>query len=243
MSGAVRVGVAGWSLPPDIAAQAGKTGPGLARYAQLFDCVEINSSFHRPHRPATYARWAAETPSGFRFAVKTPRAITHEAGLRDSGGALQQFLGEIASLGDKLGPVLVQLPPKLGFDAVVAEPFFDELRARHGGAIVCEPRHSSWFGAAADELLWANRVARAAADPARHPLAGQPGGWRGLGYWRWHGSPRMYFSAYDEAALSALASAVNADEAGEVWCVFDNTGAGWAARNALGLQRRLKESA
>ena len=78
----VRVGCAGWAIPRQ---HAGLFGPGdsvLARYATLFDCVEINSSFHRPHRRGTCERWAASVPSGFRFSVKFPRSITHGARLR-----------------------------------------------------------------------------------------------------------------------------------------------------------------
>ncbi len=234
------MGVAGWRLPSDIAKLAAAGGSALTRYARLFGCVELNSSFYRSHAAATYARWASETPPGFQFAVKAPRSITHEAQLRDRRGALDRFLAETASLGEKRGPLLVQLPPKLAFQSEVAEPFFTGLRARFAGPVVCEPRHESWFEAAADDLLRAYRIGRAAADPARHPLAGRPGGWRGLSYWRWHGSPRMYFSAYPEPAIAALAANVARDMADEAWCVFDNTGAGFAARDALGLMRRLR---
>ena len=76
-----------------------------------FDGVEINSSFYRPHRLSTYQRWADDVPDHFRFAVKMPKTITHEGRLRDVAEPLQRFLGEIAGLGDKLGPVLIQLPP------------------------------------------------------------------------------------------------------------------------------------
>jgi uncharacterized protein YecE (DUF72 family) len=71
----IRVGTAGWSLRRDEGDAAG--GSRLERYARLFSCVEINSSFYRPHRPATYARWAAAVPAGFRFSLKVPKEITH----------------------------------------------------------------------------------------------------------------------------------------------------------------------
>jgi uncharacterized protein YecE (DUF72 family) len=87
-------------------------------------------------------------------------------------------------------------------------------------------------------LLTSHHVARVAADPARHPLAGEPGGWAGLRYWRLHGSPRMYYSAYDDTHLAALAERLKAS-AVETWCIFDNTTSGAAAANALDLAKRL----
>jgi len=73
-----RVGTAGWSIPRASAERAPGDGTHLQRYARVLACSEINSSFHRSHRAAVYAKWAASTPSGFRFSVKLPRAITHD---------------------------------------------------------------------------------------------------------------------------------------------------------------------
>jgi uncharacterized protein YecE (DUF72 family) len=123
-AGAIRIGTAGWSIPKAHAAAFGTEGTHLQRYAAGLDAVEINSSFYRSHKPDTYARWAASVPHGFRFAVKMPRAITHEQELRDADDLLDRFLGEIRGLGEKLGPVLVQLPPRLRFDAATAGRFF-----------------------------------------------------------------------------------------------------------------------
>lgn len=117
----------------------------------------------------------------------------------------------------------------------MAGRFFEEARARTAGPIVCEPRHVTWFEDDADALLARWRIGRVAADPARHPLAATPGGWRGIGYWRLHGSPRMYFFSYDEAALASLARAMREDEADEIWCIFDNTASGAEVPNALAL--------
>jgi uncharacterized protein YecE (DUF72 family) len=210
----------------------------LQRYAAVFSAVEINSSFHRPHRPATYARWAASVPGHFRFSVKLPRSVTHEAGLAGPSQPLQRFLGEVGALGERLGVLLVQLPPSLGFDRQVAARFFDYLRGSYAGLVACEPRHPSWFGEEAEALLRATRVARVAADPAIAPEAGTPGGWTGLSYWRLHGSPRMYYSAYTAEELVRLGDAIAGVE-GEAWCIFDNTAAGAAAGQALDLVARF----
>lgn len=234
-SGALpRIGTAGWSIPRDVAAAFPEAGVGLARYAARLSAVEINSTFYRRHRPSTFDRWAAGTPEDFRFAVKMPRQITHEGRLTPPGAALVDFLADIGRLGSKLGPVLVQLPPSLAFEPGVAETFFADLRDRHAGPVACEPRHASWFGASADQLLAALRIGRVGADPARHPTAGRPGGWPGLAYWRLHGSPRLYYSAYSRETLRHLADELRR-ASGEAWCIFDNTASGAAAENALSL--------
>ncbi len=235
------IGCAGWTIPRADAEAFPASGSHLERYAARFPAVEINSSFHRPHRPATYARWRDSVPDAFRFSVKLPKAITHTRRLVDASQALGAFLAEAGHLEEKLGCLLVQLPPSLAFDAMVAGGFFAGLRDRFAGAVACEPRHPSWFAADADGLLGGLRIARVAADPARVPAAAEPGGWRGLIYRRLHGSPRMYYSPYPEECLDRLAAQLAAEAAAGVpaWCIFDNTAAGAATANALSLLRRL----
>jgi CheY-like chemotaxis protein len=130
------------------------------------------------------------------------------------------------------GPV--QLPPSFEFDARVAGRFFAVLRSLYEGPVVCEPRHPSWFEHGA-RLLTRYEVAQVAADPPCVPAAGQPGGWTGLAYYRLHGSPRTYWSAYSPEALDKLAALLRR-RGGEVWCVFDNTAAGAAFENAWYVQ-------
>jgi len=234
-----RIGTAGWTVPRAVADRFPGEGSALQRYAGRFTAAEINTSFYRSHRLDTWARWRDSTPAGFRFAVKLSRAITHDARLAPTDGQLDAALAEARLLGDKLGPLLVQLPPSLAFDAEVAGCFFAVLREQFEGQIACEPRHPSWFEAPADALLAGARVARVAADPARHPGAGVPGGWPSLAYWRLHGAPRMYFSAYGEDVLLRLARAMSTTPAAERWCIFDNTASGAAANDALRLQALL----
>ena len=216
----------------------------LARYATRFDVVEINSSFYRPHASTTYARWAAAVPRRFRFSVKLPKAITHDARLRGTGPATSRFADEIAGLGARLGGVLVQLPPSLAFDARTANGFFAMLRRRIDAPVACEPRHASWFEPRVDAIWQRYDLSRVAADPARLAEAAHPGSagrWR---YWRWHGSPRMYYDSYDEQRLQALADSMRADAARgrTAWCIFDNTAGGHAIANAARLQQLLDES-
>ena len=219
-----------------------RRGSHLARYGRRFPAVEINSSFYRPHRPSTYARWASETPEDFAFALKVPKAITHQRRLVDADEPIDRFLAESDPLGPKRGPVLVQLPPSLPFDASTAAGFFDAFRLRYEGGLACEPRHASWFTAEAERLLASRRVARVAADPAVVPEAAEPGGWDGLVYYRLHGSPKIYYSPYPAEALDALASKLaGAAVAAPVWCIFDNTALGAATEDALTVLDRLGE--
>lgn len=235
----VRVGCAGWAIPKVAAARLATEGSHLARYAAALDAVEINSSFHRPHAAAVYARWAAAVPRDFRFAVKVPRTITHDHALIDAEDELDVFLDQVAGLGTRLGPLLVQLPPSHEHDRRVASRFFRGLRRRFDGLVAVEPRHPSWCSPEADRLLVDLAIARVAADPPAGGC-GAPGGWPGLRYVRLHGSPDVYWSSYDEAYLDALDVRLRALAAtSPVWCVFDNTAAGAATLNALDLRARL----
>jgi uncharacterized protein YecE (DUF72 family) len=236
------VGCAGWALPKEAQCAFPADGTHLQRYAARLPAVEINSSFYRPHRPSTYARWGASVPPDFRFAVKVPKAITHERRLAGADALLEAFLAEATALGERLGCLLVQLPPSLAYVVATAEAFLTALRIRYPGPVVLEPRHASWFTDAVARTLEAHRIGRVAADPARVPAAGEPGGWAGTIYYRLHGSPRIYYSAYEEPYLDALAGRLRAaaGRADTVWCIFDNTALGAATPNALGLLARLR---
>ena len=230
------IGCAGWSIPKEFADRFPVAGSHLERYAERFPAVEINTSFYRPHRPATYARWAQSVPDGFRFAVKMPQEVTHERRLVDMGDVLDRFISEATQLGSKLGPILVQLPPSLPFSAKVAETFLTALRDRFAGEVALEPRHTSWFTAIPERLMTEFRVARVAADPAVTPPAAEPGGWDKLVYYRLHGSPRTYYSTYSHKCLEALSlKLLKRAPRAVVWCIFDNTAEGAATLNGLDL--------
>ena len=233
------IGCAGWSLPREQWARFPSAGSHLERYATALGVVELNSSFYRPHRESTYARWAASVPPGFRFSVKLPRTITHQCRLEHCEEPLARFLAECSALGERLGCLLVQLPPSLDYEPRVAQAFFERLRRSFKGLVAIEPRHSGWL--AAEALLADQHVARVAADPPRFGADALPGGWTGFRYWRLHGAPKLYYSTYSEQALAVLAAQMRATEPPGVdtWCIFDNTAAGAAVGNAL----RLKELA
>ncbi|MDH5834440.1 DUF72 domain-containing protein [Luteimonas kalidii] len=236
----IRVGCAGWSIPGRHRDLFDPGASQLARYATRFDAVEINSSFYRPHRRETYRRWAASVPRGFRFSVKLPRTVSHELRLRGTGPALDRFLAEVDGLGSRLGALLLQLPPSLAFDARQVSAFLRMFRRRSDAPLACEPRHASWFTPRVDDLLSTHAVTRVAADPARVPDAARPGGDTRWTYWRWHGAPRMYYSAYPDDALRALAEQVRAARGrGAAWVILDNTAHGHAVADAARLQSML----
>jgi uncharacterized protein YecE (DUF72 family) len=238
------IGTAGWSIPRASAAHFDGDGSHLQRYSRVLRGAEINSSFHRPHAHAVYASWAASTPDHFRFAVKLPRTITHDLKLRRARPPLERFLEDSAGLGQKRGPLLVQLPPSLDYDARVAGRFFDLVRSQYDGTLVLEARHPTWFSPAVNALLVRHRIAQVAADPPAAGGAEQPAGWNGMVYYRLHGSPRKYWSRYERVRIAALATALSqVPLEADAWCIFDNTASGAALENAWELQMLLNRGA
>jgi uncharacterized protein YecE (DUF72 family) len=236
-----RIGCAGWALRPQHACHFAEEGSHLERYASTFNAVEINSCFYRFHRRATYAKWAASVPENFRFSVKLPKEITHVRRFLDVGMILDRFVDEISGLGEKLGPILIQLPPKFEYDAGLATRFLAELRSRFSGSVVWEPRHPTWFDPEVDEIFSGHRISRVAADPARVPEAADPAACEDIAYFRLHGSPRIYYSKYSDEFIGAIAGRIRAAlEAGsDAWCIFDNTAVGAATEDAITLKAML----
>ncbi len=232
----LRVGTAGWSIRGDQAKEFPGPGSQLERYARRLTAVEINSSFYRPHKRATYERWAASVPHDFRFSVKLPKSITHDRRLAGYDDLLDRFADEVAGLGAQFGVLLIQLPPSLIFSDTAAA-FLHEIGLRVSASVVCEPRHASWFTPEVDSLLADCRIARVAADPPPVPGADAVGGDRGTAYFRLHGAPRIYWSNYEGPALERWRdrSREAVERGADVWVMFDNTAAGFALKNALVL--------
>lgn len=232
------IATAAWSLPKSFADRFPQAGSGLARYAAVFDGVEVNSTFYRQHRPSTFERWAATVPETFRFALKLPREITHTLRLKSIGPAFGAFLEGAKPLGGKLGPLICQLPPSLPFDAELAGTAFSTIRHRHSGPFVLEARHPSWAAEEALELLESHDIDRVLADPAPvWPVADFSSA---PAYVRLHGSPKMYYSSYPDEEIRAFYRLLD----DKSWCVFDNTASGAAIQNALAMLDigKLKEA-
>jgi uncharacterized protein YecE (DUF72 family) len=228
------VATAGWSVPRSMRQLGDAAATVLENYAHLLGATEINSTFYRRHRVSTFERWRASVPPSFRFAVKLPKRISHEAALVGVGAELDAFLDDVRGLGDQLGPLLVQLPASFHFEGRRVSSFLRALRRRFAGPVACEPRHASWYTVAATRVFTDYGVSRVVADPPRPLAAVEPAGEASLLYVRWHGAPDIYWSAYSDESLSRLAQLVNEQaDASSVWCVFDNTAAGAALNDAL----------
>lgn len=234
----IRVGTAGWSIARDAANAFPAEGTSLQRYSAVFSCAEINSSFHSPHRASTWERWRDSVPAGFRFSVKLPKTITHEARLVGAEALVDAFLQEAQLLRDKLAVLLIQLPPSLALDEPSAAAFFRTLRELSLSKITVEPRHASWFTAEASAMFQELGLSRVGADPAKVPGAEVPLVVDGLAYWRLHGSPVVYRSSYADR-INAIAAAIKSSAAAERWCIFDNTASSAATGDALALMKAL----
>ena len=172
--------------------------------------------------------------------MKIPRAITHELKLKGAREPFITFLTQTDGLADKRGPLLLQSPPSLSFDGPVVTRFLKMVRRVYDGPIACEPRHATWFSPLVGALLERYRISRVAADPPPAPDSTSPAGWSRVAYFRLHGSPRTYWSRYDENAIAALAATIaRITTAEQIWCVFDNTASGAAIENAWELRERV----
>ncbi len=238
-----RIGISGWRYPPW---RGVFYPPGLPHRRELeyasrrLNSVEINGSFYSLQRPSSYQRWREETPDGFVFSVKGPRFVTHMKKLAGVETPMANFFASgVLALGAKLGPVLWQLPPSLGFDAGRLERFFALLPRTTGAAAALaerhderldgraltgtdadrplrhalEVRHRSFERADFIELLSAHDVALVVADTA--------GKWPMLHdvtsefvYVRLHGAEELYVSGYDPPALDDWAGRIRTWRAG-----------------------------
>jgi len=238
------IGTAGWAIPSSsrekFFAGEGKKLSHLQAYSARFSGVEINSSFYREHQGKTYQRWAAETPDNFRFSVKLAKRFTHEQRLDVKSEDLQEVLEGIFQLQEKLGVILVQLPPSLAFAPSVAFPFFKKFRKLYEGPVAFEVRHESWGTIAAGACMQEFNLSPVMADPDK-VLLKLSQETSSLSYFRLHGSPQIYYSNYDEAAMKTWLQRIQ-DKAvleKQVWCIFDNTALGHATENALQMQEML----
>lgn len=162
-----------------------------------------------------------------------PREITHKRKLVDCEALLESFLDETSELGEHLGVYVIQLAPSHAFDEAISAAFLESVRSRYSGGLACEPRHETWRSAEALEVLRRYGITVAGADPEPYEGAGAGEPYGGFSYYRWHGAPRTYYSPYEAPRLEQFASSARGANAGETWCIFDNTAAGAALSNAL----------
>ena len=205
-------------------------GMELELYAQSFDTVELNVTFYRMPRGATFRSWAARVPDGFLFAVKASRYLTHVRRLRDPRPSVGLLVERATELGSHLGPILIQLPPDLEIDLKALEETLDAFPA--GLRLVVEPRHSSWFTEDLRRSLTDRGVALCLAD-RRGPIAPiwRTADWTYLRFHAGRGTPRSCYEASDLTAWAArLETAWGREASGFVY--FNNDGSGCALRDA-----------
>jgi uncharacterized protein YecE (DUF72 family) len=273
MAGQIRIGVSGWRYTP----WRGNFYPkGLAQSRELhyasraFNTIELNGSFYSLQSPTSYARWAAETPESFVFAVKGSRYITHMLKLRNIEAALANFFASgLFELGEKLGPILWQFPPQMKFEPSVFDDFFSILprSTAHAQWIACahderpkgrvclqplddlplrhavEVRHASFETPQFVEMLRRHGIAFVVADTPR-PWPRFEGITTDFAYMRLHGSTELYNSRYTHEELTRWAALMRQWAlSGDVYCYFDNTDKLHAPDNAQELMEMVGLSA
>jgi uncharacterized protein YecE (DUF72 family) len=267
----IRIGISGWNYPPwrgDFYPKGLPQRRELEYAASQLTSIEINGSFYSLQRPSSWEKWRAEVPDDFVFAVKGGRFITHLKRLRDVEAPLANFFAQgILALGEKLGPILWQLPANFNYDADVLAGFFDLLPRTTGEAAQLATRHDDRL---AGERLWSGEVVD---RPLRHALeprsmtfatdealaqvtdagvalvvADSAGKWprfeQAVGpfvYVRLHGDKELYASGYSNAALDTWAERLAGwTEAGrDAFVYFDNDMKGYAPHDARKLIDRL----
>ncbi|MEP6666423.1 MAG: DUF72 domain-containing protein [Nocardioidaceae bacterium] len=266
-----RVGISGWVYP----AWRGTFYPkGLGQKRELeyasrhLSSIEINGSFYSLQRPSSFQRWHDETPDGFVFSVKGPRFITHMKKLADAEVPLANFFASgVLALGDKLGPLLWQLPPTLGFDEERLATFFERLPRTTSAAARLAEQHD-------DKIPEDRALTTASVDQplrhcleVRHPslateralqvmrdhdvaivIADTAGKWpmveeltSDFAYARLHGADELYVSGYTAAALDRWANKVRGwvDSGRDVYVYFDNDAKVHSPYDAQALMQRL----
>jgi uncharacterized protein YecE (DUF72 family) len=236
----IHIGTSGWHYGhwrgPFYPDELGAEG-FLAYYAERFPTVEINNSFYQLPSESTLGKWRDAVPQGFVFAVKGSRFITHMKKLKDPARSLAPFLERVAVLGEKLGPILFQLPPRWGFNGARLAGFLAALPGAYRYTL--ELRDQSWINDDALDLLARHGAAFCIYDLAGYlsPLEVTAD----FVYIRLHGPGGPYQGQYDDKTLAGWAGAMAAwsREGREVFCYLDNDEAGYAAQDAARLQDLL----
>jgi len=216
--------------PPDVPQKR-----WLEFYAQHFETTELNNTFYAMPRPNVCLGWRERTPEGFCFAVKLNRLITHRKRLADSSGLLDRYLHAAGNLGEKLGPILVQLPPHWHANPQRLDEFLGICPRRHRWAV--EFRDETWLCEEVFEILRKHNAALCIHDIiADHPWV-VTADWL---YLRYHGSGgAVYAGDYPANYLNEQAHRIGQElHAGrDVYAYFNNDALGYAVRNALDLKR------
>lgn len=238
----IRVGTSGWQYrdwrgrlyPEELPARE-----WLQWYASSFATVEVNNSFYRLPEKSTFESWADQTPPDFIVAAKMSRYLTHVRRLRAPEEPVRRFLDHASGLGTRLGPVLLQLPPTLRYDAALLDETLSCFPARVRVAV--EPRHDSWFAESLCAVLEKHHACLCLAD-RRGRLLGRL--WRTApwGYIRFHEGRAHPFPSYGDAALRTWVERIRGlwGEKDDVFVYFNNDQGGCAVRDAVKLAKHAR---
>jgi len=238
----VRIGTSGWSYKHWREVFYPRGLPQrrwLEHYAGEFDTVELNATFYRLPAESTFSGWRERTPDGFRFALKISRAITHIKRLGDCRQEVERFLSRAELLGDRVGPILVQLPPKWPRDPPRLAEFLSLLPGKHRFAF--EFRDESWLCEDVCGMLRERNAALVRVSAPRYPDAEVSTA--DFQYLRMHGEKRLYSSKYSDESLALWAEAIAGwvGEGQAVFVYFNNDAHGYAVENARALRRLVGE--
>ena len=212
----------------------------LEYYSQNFKTVEVNATFYHQMKPETFVKWAKVVPKNFIFSVKANRFITHVKRLLDCGDPLKRLLEQVKGLGDKLGPVLFQLPPRWKVDRERLSTFLNELRTMNSDLRVAfEFRDKSWFNDKIFKILKSQNVAVVINDSANFPKTEEIAA--DFTYIRFHGPSALYSSEYSDPELRIWAGKIKKwlKNKINVYAYFNNDVGGFAVGNAKTLNSML----
>ena len=241
----LHIGTSGWSYrwqevlyPPEL-----KPADCLSHYATRFNATEINSSFYHFTMAKTIEKWLSQTPAHFRFTPKLHQEITHKRKFKEIEEPLQKFMSRYLLMGERLGPVLVQIAASFRFDRLVATDFFHTLRDLYSEQVFAlEARHVSWFTEEALDLLREYDITTVIASAGKR-FQGTEATTTNTAYLRLHGDEKMYSSAYADEKLERYAYMVKdwLEDGKEVWVFFNNTIQGHAVTDAEKLRKLVED--
>jgi uncharacterized protein YecE (DUF72 family) len=239
----IRIGTSGWHYKHWVGNFYPEKCPVskmLAHYYSQFDTVELNNSFYMLPKIETMRCWRDATPRNFEFAVKASRFLTHNKKLKEPENALNNFLPRAEALGEKLGPILFQLPPKWRINLDRLKEFLEALPKYH--RYTFEFREPSWLVPQVYDLLRAHNAAFCIYELAGfHTPIEITADWT---YVRLHGPGGKYQGSYSDEVLRTWAKRIAqwSKELKSIYVYFDNDQAGYAAENALQLKRLIQKS-
>lgn len=232
----IHIGTSGWSYkhwrerfyPKDV-----KAKDYLSYYAEQFSVSEINTSFYHLPKPDTIQNWVNTVNSRFKFCPKISRYITHMKKLNDPGDSLPSFFDSFDPFIKHLGPVLIQLPPFLAFNAEKVAIFFKALHQYKGYKFAIEPRHDTWLTDEAIALLTKHKIGFVIAESGKRWPYGEFITAKDI-YIRFHGPDGSYASSYPNAVLKKYAKKMLQweKEGHRIWTFFNNDGNAYAIQNA-----------